>query len=219
MTEPTRFPELNAVLAELVSSVRTILGDNFCGAYLQGSFAVGDADEHSDVDFIVVVDRELSELEQRELQALQERLFALPTQWGQHLEGSYVPRQHLRRRDPERRPWFYFDNGSTEPAWDTHDNTAVVRCRCASAALFSPGLIPKTWSIPSPPTTCAPTPSGQSRSGRSGFPPTSPGAPGFSQMRSFRTAESSRRSRPDGSARSRRRPLGRSAPSTPSGTS
>lgn len=140
---PTPYPDLNAVLAELVSGARSILRDNFVGAYLQGSFAVGDADEHSDVDFLVVVDRELSELEQRELQALQERLFALPTQWAQHLEGSYVPRQHLRRRDPERRPWFYFDNGSTEPAWDTHDNTAVVRWSLRERGIVLAGPDPK----------------------------------------------------------------------------
>jgi len=53
MAAPTVYPKLNALLEELVSSVRAILGANFCGAYLQGSFAVGDADVHSDVDFIV----------------------------------------------------------------------------------------------------------------------------------------------------------------------
>jgi len=34
----TPFPELNAVLDELVSRVQSILGDDFVGAYLQGSF-------------------------------------------------------------------------------------------------------------------------------------------------------------------------------------
>jgi predicted nucleotidyltransferase len=113
---PTPYPELNAVLADLVSSVRQILGENFYGAYLQGSFAVGGADEHSDVDFVVVIERELTDAEQRQLQALQERLFTLPTPWAQHLEGSYVPREQLRKLDPKRRPWFYFDNGATSSA-------------------------------------------------------------------------------------------------------
>ena len=53
---PTPFSDLNAVLAVLVDGVRERLGDNFIGAYLQGSFAVGDADQHSDCDFIVVLD-------------------------------------------------------------------------------------------------------------------------------------------------------------------
>ncbi|HEY1878917.1 MAG TPA: hypothetical protein VGG68_03185 [Caulobacteraceae bacterium] len=42
---PTPFADLNAVLAHWLSEVRRVLGDNFVGAYLQGSFAVGDADK------------------------------------------------------------------------------------------------------------------------------------------------------------------------------
>lgn len=40
--QPTPFAGLNAVLDKLVTSVQAILGDNFLGAYLQGSFALGD---------------------------------------------------------------------------------------------------------------------------------------------------------------------------------
>ena len=46
--EPTPFAGLNAVLAHLTDKVGEILGDNLVGLYLQGSFAVGDADEMSD---------------------------------------------------------------------------------------------------------------------------------------------------------------------------
>jgi L-ascorbate metabolism protein UlaG (beta-lactamase superfamily) len=129
---PTPYPDLNAVLADLVSGVREILGENFVGAYLQGSFAVGDADEHSDVDFIVVTHDEVGEAAESQLQAMHERLFALPTHWAQHLEGSYVPKEQLRRVDPERRPWFYFDNGTTEPAWDNTATRPSCAGRCGS---------------------------------------------------------------------------------------
>ena len=54
-TLPTPYPELNTVLRELVDRLQAALGDNFVGAYLQGSFAVGDFDQDSDCDFIVVV--------------------------------------------------------------------------------------------------------------------------------------------------------------------
>jgi hypothetical protein len=127
-----------------VSGACDVLGENLVGAYLQGSFAVGDADEHSDVDFLVVLERELREEEQRALQALQKRLFALPNRWAQHLEGSYVPRDQLRRLDPERRGWFYFDNGATEPAWDNHDNTAVVRWSLRERGIVLAGPDPRT---------------------------------------------------------------------------
>ena len=52
---PTSDPALNSVLHELVASVQTVLGDNFIAAYLQGSFAVGDWDNDSEVDFLIVI--------------------------------------------------------------------------------------------------------------------------------------------------------------------
>jgi predicted nucleotidyltransferase len=144
LPEPTRFSELNAILEQLVSGARDVLGENLVGAYLQGSFAIGDADEHSDVDFLIVLKRELTEAEQGRLGALQERLFALSSHWAQHLEGSYVPRAHLRQLDRERRPWFYFDNGATRPEWDNHDNTAVVRWSLRERGIVLAGPDPKT---------------------------------------------------------------------------
>ena len=48
MSGPTPYSDLNDVLRELLAGAREALGANFCGLYLQGSFAVGDADEHSD---------------------------------------------------------------------------------------------------------------------------------------------------------------------------
>src|SRR5438105_9378305 len=125
--DATPFDDLNQLLVELVVGAKEVLGDTFCGAYLQGSFAVGDADAHSDVDFIVVTNDDISPEQQAELQALHQTLYALPTPWAQHLEGSYIPRKVLRRQDPARRPLLYLDNGATEFAFDNHDNTAVVR--------------------------------------------------------------------------------------------
>ena len=53
---PTPYPELNAVLQELLEILQAVLIDNFVALCLQGSFAVGDFDHHSDVDFIVVIE-------------------------------------------------------------------------------------------------------------------------------------------------------------------
>lgn len=127
MADPTGFPELNDVLHELGARVRAILGDNFCGAYLQGSFAVGDADVHSDVDFIVATDDEVTDAQLADLQAMHKRIYALESQWAQHLEGSYIPKDMLRRVDPTRTQFWFLDNGATELVRDEHCNTAVVR--------------------------------------------------------------------------------------------
>ncbi len=128
MTEPpTIFPELNTVLGELVSAARDALPGNFCGAYLQGSFAAGDADVYSDVDFLVVAEHPITAEQTEAIAAGHARVHAGPIPWAQHLEGSYVDRAALRRVGPRPDPWIYFDNGSKRLEWSDHDNNAVTR--------------------------------------------------------------------------------------------
>lgn len=87
---PTPYADLNAVIAELVSGAREILGENFCGAYLQGSFAVGHADEHSDVDFLIVTHDEVTDKELAGLEAMHQRM------------GSRRAGRRVNRPDPAR---------------------------------------------------------------------------------------------------------------------
>lgn len=143
MAEPTAYPDLNSLLRDFLESVQEILGDNFCGAYLQGSFAVGDADEHSDVDFIVVMHGEVTEEQQAAIQAMHKRLYEIDVPWAQHLEGSYVPKESFRRVDPTGTPYLYLDNGATELTWDKHCNTAVVRWSFREHAVPLAGPDPK----------------------------------------------------------------------------
>lgn len=49
MPRSTGFPELDDVLDRLAAAAAEVLGPELVGVYLVGSFAVGDADEHSDV--------------------------------------------------------------------------------------------------------------------------------------------------------------------------
>jgi predicted nucleotidyltransferase len=57
------------------------LGDNFVGVYLQGSFAVGDADEDSDVDFMVAIVEPLSQEEVTSLTAILARTVDRANSW------------------------------------------------------------------------------------------------------------------------------------------
>lgn len=123
---PTPYADLNAVLADLVGNAREILGAQFVAAYLQGSFAVGDFDQHSDVDFLIAVSDDIDS-ELAALQALHARIYELSSPWAQHLEGSYFPLALLRRPDPQVTPLWYIDNGSRELIRSDHDNTVVVR--------------------------------------------------------------------------------------------
>lgn len=124
---PTPYADLNAVLRELVGSIQQILGDSYVAACLQGSFAVGDFDLHSDVDFVVAVQRELSEAQVRALQSMHERIYGLDCAWAQHLEGSYFPKEVLQRLDTCGTPLWYLDHGSRSLTRSAHCNTLVVR--------------------------------------------------------------------------------------------
>jgi predicted nucleotidyltransferase len=135
---------LNAVLRKLVEGARTVLGENFCGAYLHGSFATGDADAYSDVDFLVVTHKELSRKQRVALQAMHRRVYTMKTPWAQHLEGSYVSKHRLRRVDPSRSLFLYLDNGADRLVWDNHCNTAVVRWLLREHRLTLEGPGPRT---------------------------------------------------------------------------
>jgi hypothetical protein len=140
---PTPYGELNEVLAELARG--------FVGAYLQGSFAVGDYDEHSDVDFLVAVAADPTPEEAAALQALHERLYAMATPWARHLEGSYFPAADLRRLAPGSGPLLYIDNGSRALERSQHDNTLVVRWVTREHGITLAGPPPATLIDPVPP--------------------------------------------------------------------
>jgi predicted nucleotidyltransferase len=124
---PTPYPELNAVLQELVESVQAALGNSFVAACLQGSFAVGDFDRHSDVDFIVAIEDELSDAQVHALQAMHERIYNVDCAWAQHLEGSYFPKRILKDYSQRGKQLWYLDHGSRSLVRSDHCNTAVVR--------------------------------------------------------------------------------------------
>ncbi len=123
----TPYPDLNAVLCELTESVEQILGPQLVGIYLQGSFAVGGFDEHSDVDYIIVIQDELSDEQVATLQAMHARIYDLDCAWAQHLEGSYFPKETLRLPPQPGETLWYQDNGARQLIRSVHCNTLVVR--------------------------------------------------------------------------------------------
>jgi len=139
---PTPVADLNAVLVDLVSSAREILGDNFVGAYLQGSFGLGDWDEHSDVDWLIVIDHPLSDEELAALQAMHARIYDGPSPWAQHLEGSYFPKGLLKREDRAKTPLHYLDNGARQLVPSVHDNELVVRWQARERGITLAGPDP-----------------------------------------------------------------------------
>ena len=127
MVQPTPYPDLNTVLQGLVAGAQLALGQAFVGAYLQGSFALGGFDHHSDVDFVIVAADELRDPQVDALQAIHRSIFALPCEWAQHLEGSYFPMATLRNSGQPSEPLWYLDHGSQSLIRSVHCNTLVVR--------------------------------------------------------------------------------------------
>jgi predicted nucleotidyltransferase len=98
---PTSFPEVNAILQELLEGVQGILGQHLIGMYLEGSLANGGFDQDSDIDFVVVTDVEITERNFfSELQSMHERITTIDSPWAVELEGSYLSKRALRHYDP-----------------------------------------------------------------------------------------------------------------------
>ena len=124
---PTPYLELNEVLDELVSRMRAVLKTELVGAYLQGSFAVGDFDEHSDVDMVFVVLHEMASDQVDALQVMHDQIYQLDSRWAQHLEGSYFPTEILRTHAGRGQDLWYLDNGARFLIRSDHCNTILVR--------------------------------------------------------------------------------------------
>lgn len=125
--QPTLVPELNRVLVQLTEHVQTILADKLIGVYLQGSFAVGDWDNDSDVDFVVAIETDLIDDEIAQLNAMHKAFTEQNVYWAQHLEGAYFPRKWLANPYANQHALWYVDNGSPQLERSLHDNTLVVR--------------------------------------------------------------------------------------------
>jgi Domain of unknown function (DUF4111)/Nucleotidyltransferase domain len=140
--KPTQFPELNELLRGWVEAASRILEDNFVGAYLVGSFALGDADIHSDCDFLVVVRNSLIPTQEAGLRALHRQIFRRSGHWTQHLEGSYAPENELRSLGGRNR-WLFLDNAHDEMEWSTHCNSLEHRWTLRERGIILAGRDPK----------------------------------------------------------------------------
>lgn len=141
---PTPFPELNQVLLELVTRLQQILSMHMIGAYLQGSFAVGDFDQYSDVDFIVAIEQDLSSSQVESLQVMHDQIYQLESEWAKHLEGSYFPRDILRETARRGELLWYLDHGARSLIRSDHCNTILVRWVVREQGVILAGPAPKT---------------------------------------------------------------------------
>lgn len=139
------YPELREVLNIFVDEVAAELKENLVGIYLVGSIASGDFDLDSDVDFLVVTNTELTEVNMKPLQDIQIRIHEIDYYPAKHLEGSYISISDLNDWETVgKKKLYYFDNGSTEYEQTIHDNQWHVRWILREHGITLAGQKPET---------------------------------------------------------------------------
>ena len=111
---PTPYPDVNEILNLLLSNVQEILQEQFIGMYLFGSLANGDFDQYSDIDVLIVTDGEISDIRFDALKKMHERIQKINSPWAVQVEVSYIPKEALRRYDPENNQHPHLDRDAGE---------------------------------------------------------------------------------------------------------
>lgn len=154
MKKLTDYPELDKIFYQLAEAYKNALGENFVGLYIQGSLAVGDFDMTSDVDFTIIINRELDAEELDTVQKVHSSFRNRDSRWVQHLEYSFFPLPKFKKfssrfengmsNDTDERKLWYYDNGSRTIEKNDHDNTLVVRWEVREKGIAVLGPDPKT---------------------------------------------------------------------------
>ncbi|MET3808821.1 hypothetical protein ABIB25_005851 [Nakamurella sp. UYEF19] len=146
----TPYADLDELLLELLGRWRSILGDNLAGAYVQGSFALGSGDRHSDCDWLVATHGRLTE---PQIARLRELHYEIPTreqQWCQDIEGSYAPIAELASVEHLGRKWLFNDRGHRTLNWDDHCNRPHTRWILREHGITLTGPTPSSFMPPVP---------------------------------------------------------------------
>jgi hypothetical protein len=87
----TPYPEVNALLTELLARLRDVLGGQLLGLYLHGSLVIGDFDLNvSDVDLLAVLAVDLDDATAARLTAMHDALAADHAVWRGRIEVAYL---------------------------------------------------------------------------------------------------------------------------------
>jgi Domain of unknown function (DUF4111) len=91
------YPEIDALLAEVMAQLSTTLAQRLVGLYLFGSLVWGDFDlDVSDVDLLAAIASELDERELAALELMHTELAARYPRWEGRVEVIYAPIEGLR---------------------------------------------------------------------------------------------------------------------------
>jgi predicted nucleotidyltransferase len=94
---PTPYPHVNALLDELLSGMRAVLGDKLVGLYLFGSpVTTGYDDGISDVDLLAATVGDVDNVELEALRAMHRAVVERHPEWDDRVEVAYISVEGLR---------------------------------------------------------------------------------------------------------------------------
>ncbi|MDQ2845698.1 MAG: DUF4111 domain-containing protein [Actinomycetota bacterium] len=146
----TPYADLDELLTELLGHWRRILGENLAGAYLQGSFALGSGDQHSDCDWLVATHGSLTEPQIAQLRELHDEVPTREGHWCHDIEGSYAPVAELASVNHLGRKWLFNDHGYRTLDWDDHCNRGYTRWILREHGVTLTGPAPGSFMPPVP---------------------------------------------------------------------
>ncbi len=141
----TPYADLDELIVELVGHWQRILGRNLAGAYLQGSFALGAGDQHSDCDWLVATHGPLTQRQIAELRGLHDEIPTRNGHWCHDIEGSYAPMAELASIKHIGQKWLFNDHGNRTLTWDDHCNRMYTRWILREHGICLTGPLPRSF--------------------------------------------------------------------------
>jgi hypothetical protein len=105
MSNPTPYEDVNAVAALFAKELREVFGGQLAGFYLTGSLTYGGFDKSSsDLDFMVVLKRPLSDSQREDIKAMHAKVEKLYPQWERRIEVPYLLQDLFGNTRPPKMP-------------------------------------------------------------------------------------------------------------------
>ena len=147
----TPYPDVNHALRHFLGRIRAILGEAFVGMYVYGSLAQGDFDrDTSDIDFIVVTGRAVTDEQFAALGAMHNDFRAGDSPWAGKIEAAYIQRGALNLPDGGSARYPQLEKGRELRREPLEDGWAFQRSVLREQGIVVAGPAPATLVDPVP---------------------------------------------------------------------